>query len=330
MTLDSNGMLTGEVMHVYQLALAYLKKTGFDFMEVTPGKIVITVLPIDKNLFTSTNPDDWILPIPYKVNNDVISKAFMDAHKLRKEIDLRRHLRVIAIILVRFSGPKESDILSSLKSRLQTHFIFNDRGYQEEAIIRALHVYEQFSGKRAQCHKTLAKKDYIAFARILNNLFLIYNTYEKKELTITFLMDIHRKLLKYLEKPQTRTMLFDRLNYYNIIDIKSEDELIQMVDSPTERVKMIKKIKDWVSKQQADPTAKYKMAFKYRYGKLNVVELLKIIEISSDLDALVCFLNELGIDNSDIYALKKLMDEPKNRLALVNKIVTYCEKIPFE
>ena len=330
MTLDSNGMLTGEVMHVYHSALAYLKKTGFDFKRDTSGEIVVTMFPIDKNLFTSTNPDDWLLPIPYKVDNDVISETFMEVLELRKEIDLRRYLRVISIILNQFSGPEKDDTMANHVSSLRGHFRFNNRGYQEEAIIRALHVSEQFTRKRAECHKTLVKKDYIAFARILNTLFLLYNSYQKKGLTITFLKDIHKKLLKYLENPQTRTMLFDRLSYYNIIDINSEDELVQIANSLTERVKLIKKIRDWVTKQQADPYARYRSSFKLEYGKINDVELLKIIKHFSYSETLATFLTRFGIVEITKSELERLQEKPKERLALVNKIVEYCEKMPFD
>jgi len=260
MTQDKNGLFDNKLMKIYQTSLEYLSKTGFDFKEKPSSELKLRMKTSKyDNIFDGLAEGAHDLPVPYKAGENVLSKTFMEVYGLKEEIDLSRYLRVVLIILRQFNGPEDEDMLKYHISTMKLYFTVGNLGYQEDAVIKALHIYEQFLGKRTQCHTMLSKRDYISFARILNERFVLYAKSEKKALTIIFLKDIHRKLLTYLAKDQTRTMLFNRLKYYNIVEIKSEEELQQLANSTPTRVEIIKKINDWVNKQLTDKKNYYRL-----------------------------------------------------------------------
>jgi len=249
MSLDKNGLLEDRIMSLYRKSLDYLAKTGFDFKEKPSSewKANLSASGIDK-IFDGLKDGANDLPVPYESGGNVLSKTFMEVYGLKKEIDLLRNVRLIRIILRGVSPDNDVSFEKHIKD-VQFTLRYYYLGYEEESIIKALHIYEQSLGKRAECHTTLSKNDYISFARILNTKFNLYNSEIKKELVIIFFKDVHKKLMKLLQTDQTRTMLFNRLNYYKITDMKSKEELIPLLNDPKARVELIKKINFWLTKQ---------------------------------------------------------------------------------
>ncbi len=251
MSLDKNGMLEDRIMSLYRKGLDYLSKTGFEYKGKPSEKWEMTMnLSNIEKTFDGLSEGAYDLPIPYKIGNDTLSKTFMEVYGLEKEIDLVRYIRVIRIILNNFTGPDGNDFHKRHISSLGMSLSISYCGYQEDTIIKALHIYEQSLGKRAQCHATLSKCDYVSFARILNAKFNLYNSKEKKGLAVIFLTDMHKKLLKLLQTEQTRALLFDRLSYYDITEIESKEDLLPLINDPKARVELIKKINIWLNKQQ--------------------------------------------------------------------------------
>lgn len=326
MAQEKNGLVDNQIISVYRNALDYLAKTGFDFVQ-KPSNVMKLDLSNLEDLFAGLGEGALELSVPYTFGKEILSKTFMEVYGLKKEIDLVRYLRVISILLTNFIGPEKDDRLERhvnlLRRKLKVHY----PGYQEDAVIKALHIFEQSLGKRAQCHKAISKSDYQAFARILNAKFNLYNSEEKKGLAIIFLQDIHKKLLKLIQKEQTRALLFERFRYYKIMDIKSEEELLQLANDIQARAELIKKVNNWVNKQHKDRIEIFKQSFKMHYCYLTDEKLLEMIKHPVYSDSLLANLNEFGI--TEIKSkddLRKYEQNPKSRMALLKKIKDYCEK----
>ncbi|HUT82646.1 MAG TPA: hypothetical protein VMZ29_15730 [Candidatus Bathyarchaeia archaeon] len=328
MPLEKNGLLEDRIMSLYRKSLDYLTETGFDFKEKPSSewKMDMSASNID-NLFDGLREGAYDLPVPYKIGKDVLSETFMDVYGLEKEIDLVRYIRVVRIILTDFKGPKESDSYKGHINTLRIILRLSYPGYQEDMILKALYVYEQSLGKRAQCHSTLSKSDYISFARILNAKFNLYNSEEKLGLALIFFMDIHKKLMTFLQTDQTRVLLFERLRYYNITDIDSAEELLPLITDSRARTELIKKINIWFDEQQKDNIASIKQSFKMHYCYLTDETLLEMIKHPIYAMDLLNNLTKFGVaDIKSNSELTSMAQKPDVRAALLRKLKVYCEK----
>ena len=89
----------------YKLGLEYLKKSGFDLPVIpTFARLVYK----EHSYFDEKKQN---LPKPYKIAGNVLSADFMNHYSIITKVDLARYLRIVAIILAHFQGPKDNDHL---------------------------------------------------------------------------------------------------------------------------------------------------------------------------------------------------------------------------
>jgi hypothetical protein len=150
-------------MSRYKIGLNYLKNSDFNIKV----KSDFMILNFQKHSYFGEKKEN--LAIPYQLAGNKLSAEFMKHYDIITKVDLARYLRICAVILTSFQGPNENDHLDfHIFALQQTHG--KSTPENEEAIMKAMLEYDKEFGKK----KKLPKEDYIAFARILNYFWKIF------------------------------------------------------------------------------------------------------------------------------------------------------------
>lgn len=262
----------------YKPGLDYLKKNGLDLI-VKQDFIIKSVITYQEHSYFGETKED--LPKPYKLAGNVISIDFMNHYDFITKVDLARFLRVVSIILTNFTGPKEEDHFNAHIWRLQD-LCKAPSPENESLVMEALLAYDEVLGSK----KNLLKEDYIAFARILNYLWYIFEPAEEAsgsndKLADDFEFDDYgyddsvdeefdfakdyeqyvgwvykeifrdlddKKLLKQINDDTQRNTLMLSLKQCNLGEY-TDKQLKDLVKKKKDREKLIKKVNDWYAKE---------------------------------------------------------------------------------
>jgi hypothetical protein len=257
----------------YKPGLDYLKKSGLDLV-VEQDFVIKSIFTFKEHTYFGETKEN--LPKPYKVSNNVLSTKFMEHYDFITKVDLARFLRVVSVILTKFTGPKENDHFDNHIYRLQD--LFKKQSPENEALVmEALQAYNEVLGSK----KSFPKEDYISFARILDHLWNIfkpkigkdtadelysdyydYDDYEEEEYDpaarLADTMDwVYKelfkdfkdaKLLKMIKDDTQRNTLMLALKQKKLGDF-TDDQLKQLINKKKDREELIKKINKWYTKK---------------------------------------------------------------------------------
>lgn len=257
----------------YKNSLSYLEKSGLDLVVKEDFIIKSAFTYKEHSYFGETKKN---LPKPCKFGNHILSAKIMDHYDFITKVDLARFLRIVSIILTNFTGPKDDDHFDNHILRLQN--LFKKQTPENETLVmEALLAYDEVLGTK----KNLPKEDYLAFARILNNQWRIfepkekiqpsddfldddwaYDDYEDEEIDYTKRINDYadwaykeifkdfndEKFLKMLDDDTQRNTLLISLKSLKLGDY-TDEQLKQFAKKKKERSEIIKKINEWYVKK---------------------------------------------------------------------------------
>ncbi|NHJ46295.1 MAG: hypothetical protein FK733_00775 [Asgard group archaeon] len=252
-----------------------MKKNGFDIV-VKSDFLILTFK--EHSYFDEEKID---LPKPFKSGGFTLSAKFMNHFKIKTMVDLARYIRIISVILTYFKGPKTNDHLDFHIFALQ-QTIGKPRPNNEEEVMKALLIYNDVFGSKMN----LPKEDYLTFARILNQLYKIYDPPKGQEPIVattdtfdddwddfgyedeseeeydaakkfdTYVNWVYKDLFKDFNDEKLLVMLKDDMQRNTLmLSLKqnnlgeySDDQLKDLIKNKKDRDKLIKKVNEWYVK----------------------------------------------------------------------------------
>jgi hypothetical protein len=326
MTKD-DGKFKFDVMRFNRKPLDYISKTGLDCRISDSGVWKVNMKEVIDRLGQSiTDETAGLLPIPYTLGSNTLSKKIMEVYDIKTKKDLAKYLRIAGIIISKFEGPEKYDHLNTFVNRLQVIFKEQFHAMQEYQIIRSLKIYEQHVGIREQNHKLLTEKDYISLARILNAQYELYDPKQKIESDAALLQSLTIELLgKKISIEKDRARLYKVLSYHEVIDPISLEEFEKLTGTPDYRINLLKKIRAFTKEVFAEEYGPLLKIFKTMWCGMTDERLIKIRDTEESLKALFSSLDYLLLcPVKTKEELKALLNKTEERAKLCRRIHNFC------